>query len=168
MRAAIIFHVFRGELNFEFMKILTDALCGYSRTEFSGPEGLKNRCLRDCLTQLQGRKERRRVEPESDIICGRDSLFWSEENNSTLEGNAGQSRPTWGKLEHAGRTPAAEQGGSQWRGRIVGVASGVANQIVGVVNKKEKLNQWKQQAANFLANCVQDKNTGTKMFLHTS
>lgn len=118
--------------------------------------------------QLQGRKERRRVEPESDIICGRDSLFWSEENNSTLEGNAGQSRPTWGKLEHAGRTPAAEQGGSQWRGRIVGVASGVANQIVGVVNKKEKLNQWKQQAANFLANCVQDKNTGTKMFLHTS
>lgn len=97
------------------------------------------------------------------ILC-----FWSEENNSTLEGNAGQSRRTWGKLEHAGRTPAAEQGGSQWRGRIVGVASGVANQIVGVVNKKEKLNQWKQQAANFLANCVQDKNTGTKMFLHTS
>lgn len=97
------------------------------------------------------------------ILC-----FWSEENNSTLEGNAGQSRRTWGKLEHAGRTPATEQGGSQWRGRIVGVASGVANQIVGVVNKKEKLNQWKQQAANFLANCVQDKNTGTKMFLHTS
>lgn len=25
--------------------------------------------------QLQGRKERRRAEPESDIICGRDSLF---------------------------------------------------------------------------------------------
>lgn len=56
MRAALIFRVFRGELNFEFTKILTDALCGYSRTEFSGPEGLKNRCLRDCLIRTSGQE----------------------------------------------------------------------------------------------------------------